>query len=292
LSGAAARATLRVSCDAGHAKREWATGQGLADRPIQPLTCDDIVVSKRTTNLGVTMNLGGRLKRALSMAGIPPAGAARQAKVPIASLNALFRRDSRRSQYADKVLDIIPDGKVNKDWVRTGKGSPDPTLILGQHGPRLIRAWDHQGVLPAGTPVLVPKLDVTPSSAEAEAAGSKAVLLKEKAHVFDGDWLRHDRMQLAALGWMQALNDGMEPVICRRDKYVVDTSQVDVVDGATFCVHFDGLGSARRLFKLPGGGLRLKCDNVVHPLIDLTQAQANAVDILGRVVHRAGAGGL
>ena len=69
---------------------------------------------------------------------------ARAARVPVASINALMRRDSKRSEYTEAILSVLPKGQVNLDWVRTGFGSPDPTPLPDE---QLIAETAHEKAL-------------------------------------------------------------------------------------------------------------------------------------------------
>jgi hypothetical protein len=149
------------------------------------------------------MNLGGRIKVALERSGMKTPEACRRAQVPLQSINALMRRDSSRSEFTDALLSVIPDHVINKEWVRTGRGSPDTiaaaapavvsnvtpisaalsgskggsqaaTLTTSQAlqagtsadlfvGGAPIRTWEHQEELPPGAWVLVPRLAVVPT---------------------------------------------------------------------------------------------------------------------------------
>lgn len=149
------------------------------------------------------MKLGGRIKVALERSGMKTPEACRRANVPLQSINALMRRDSSRSEFTDALLSVIPDHVINKDWVRTGRGSPDTieasapavvsnvtpitaaisgtkggnqavttttsqALLAGMQadsfvGGAPIRTWEHQDELPPGAWVLIPRLAVVPT---------------------------------------------------------------------------------------------------------------------------------
>jgi hypothetical protein len=120
----------------------------------------------------------------------------------------------------------------------------------------------------------------------------KTVLLQDDIQAFRAEWIREDQLKPGGLAWSKAPDSSMETVIYKGDSYVVDTSDTKVVDGKTYAIWYGGVQRARRLFALPGGGLRIAVNEAGVAPLDLNADQAKAVRIIGRVVHRAGRGGL
>jgi hypothetical protein len=266
------------------------------------------------------MNLGNRLAVAFQLVGTRAPAVARQTGVPVTSINALLRRGSKRSEFTERILAVIPPEKVSHEWVRTGQGTPEPTTHTGPttkakevtggtpaHIARSvqaaaseeklaaapIRSWDYQESLPPdGGWVFVPKLGIVHSSTGAGIEDLKIVLLIEDVQAFRAHWIRDDQLKPAALAWSQATDDSMDDVIYKGDSYVIDTSDTQVVDGKTYAIWYSGAERARKLFLLPGGGLRIAPNSPAFATVDLTSDQAKGVKIIGRVVHRSGKGGL
>lgn len=84
----------------------------------------------------------------------------------------------------------------------------------------------------------------------------------------------------------------MEERIQHGDALVVDTSQTDVMDGKVYALWYDGGERVKRLYRLPGGVLRIQSDNPKHPTIEVPASEMEHVRIIGRVVHVSGEGGL
>jgi phage repressor protein C with HTH and peptisase S24 domain len=60
-----------------------------------------------------------------------------------------------------------------------------------------------------------------------------------------------------------------------------------------YALWYEGGERVKRLYRMPGGGLRIRSDNAAeHPEIVLTAEYLGQVRIIGRVVHRSGTGGL
>lgn len=154
-----------------------------------------------------------------------------------------------------------------------------------------ILSWEHPDDLPAGEFVLIPRLNVVLSA----GGGRDQVeiqFIEKQPQAFRADWIRKKHLKPAKLASMVADGDSMEERIQHGDALVVDTSQRDVVDGKVYALWYDGGERVKRLFRLPGGGLRIKSDNDGHPTIELQGDSIEHVRIIGRVVHVAGEGGL
>jgi phage repressor protein C with HTH and peptisase S24 domain len=82
----------------------------------------------------------------------------------------------------------------------------------------------------------------------------------------------------------------MEPTIHDGDSLLVDTSQTTVQDGKVYALWYDGGERVKRLFRLPGGGLRIVSDNPRFPTVEVQPSEIEHVRVIGRVVHRSGTG--
>lgn len=154
-----------------------------------------------------------------------------------------------------------------------------------------ILAWEHPEDLPEGEFVMVPRLGVKLSAGN----GHEQVEIefgKVTPQAFRAAWVREKRLRPNKLAAMTASGNSMEPGIFNGDSLLVDTSQTEVLDGKVYALWYDGGERVKRLFRLPGGGLRIKSDNSDHPTVEVPQDQLEHVRILGRVVHRSGDGGL
>lgn len=279
----------------------------MLSRTLTPVTNDCFTIG--------AMNLGSRIKTALEICGMTPPEVERASGgvVQAAALHQLFRRDSERSRLIEPILAVLPANKVNADWVRSGVGRPTPETKLTavesgrEHSERQegaspeqfdnsvegspLRSWEHPTELPPGNRVFIPRLRM---QTVGEGAEQKVVTVLAKSEVqsFDADWIRDDQLKPIGLAYSIAADASMAPVIFKGDKFVVDTNQKDVIDGTTFVIHYGEGERARKLFRLPGGGLRIEANNKDYPSLDLSAEQAKAVIMVGRVVQRMGRGGL
>lgn len=154
-----------------------------------------------------------------------------------------------------------------------------------------ILSWEHQDDLPEGEFVMVPRLAVNLSAGNGHEQ-VEIEFTKATPQAFRAQWIREKRLKPNKLAAMTASGNSMEPGIFNGDSLLVDTSQTEVLDGKVYALWYDGGERVKRLFRLPGGGLRIKSDNDDHPTVEVMQAQLEHVRILGRVVHRSGDGGL
>lgn len=260
-----------------------------------------------------TMNLGTRIGVALELIGWKATDLARASDVPAPTIRALINRDSTRSEYLEQMLAALPPGRINLEWLRTGRGKPElvaetnvVSLLAGKEGAPAQELTGQQrgGSGPAsaagnqehhspmsGEWVRLPKLGVL-----APMPGSnnevRIVKLHDESELFRPGWIREGNFNPTNLVWHDSIDDSMDRVICKGDVYVVDISQTQLVDGAVYAIWYGGGVRPRRVHVLPTGGLRLKPENPTHETVDVSEQQAAALRIIGRVVHREGRGGL
>jgi phage repressor protein C with HTH and peptisase S24 domain len=255
------------------------------------------------------MNFGGRIKAAREHLEWTAVELASRSGVANTTIGALENRDSKRSEYAEALIAAFPQAEISHSWLRTGAGTmsarpegwgawggPDEIKFSEQDSADYtpggaILAWEHPDDLPEGEFVMIPRLDVHLST----GAGSEQVEIeftKAMPQAFRADWIRRKRLKPGRLASMYAKGDSMEPRIFDKDSLVVDTSQVDVVDDGVYALWYDGGERVKRLYRRPGGGLRIKSDNPRYDTIELSASELEHVRIIGRVVQISSEGGL
>lgn len=186
----------------------------------------------------------------------------------------------------------VEKARLLDDSVEEAEGAkiyPDPRRVGDLPFGRTVLAWEHPDELPAADFLMVPKLEVE-LSPEGDYAG--LLMPRDKLLAFSAAWVRDKGIKPRGLAGMISPDNSMEPWIFRSDHLLVDTSQTTVMDGKVFALWYDGGKRIKRLFQLPGGGLRIKSDNSEHPTIEVRPDQLAHVKVLGRVLHRSGDGGL
>lgn len=154
-----------------------------------------------------------------------------------------------------------------------------------------IYAWEHESDLPAGEFVMVPRLNVRLSAGHGRDQ-VEIELEKSSPQAFRADWIRSMGLKPSALAAMTASGESMEPTIFDSDSLLMDTSQNEVSDGKVYGLWYDGGERVKRLFRLPGGGLRIQSDNPRFSPIEVQGDYTDTIRVLGRIVHRSGQGGL
>jgi phage repressor protein C with HTH and peptisase S24 domain len=78
--------------------------------------------------------------------------------------------------------------------------------------------------------------------------------------------------------------NSMEPVLPNGSTVGVDKSQTSVIDGKMYAINHDGMLRVKTLYKLPGGGLRLRSYNLdEYPDERLNADQLEQVKVIGKV---------
>ncbi|MNJ74106.1 HTH-type transcriptional regulator PrtR [compost metagenome] len=78
----------------------------------------------------------------------------------------------------------------------------------------------------------------------------------------------------------------MEPVLPDGSTVGINTGQKSVVDGKMYALKHDGQLRVKVLYRLPGGGIRMRSlNNAEHPDESYTpdQMKENDIEIIGRV---------
>lgn len=170
--------------------------------------------------------------------------------------------------------------------------------LLGHAAPAKVAArpvltWEHPDELPPGDFALIRRLSVKLSAGNGNEHIEARPDEDLQPQAFRADWIRKMGLKPGKLASLTADGDSMADRIQTGDALVVDLSQTDVIDGKVYALWYDGGERIKRLFRLPGGGLRIFSDNqAAYPPIDLPQTSLEHIHIIGRVVHVAGEGGL
>lgn len=96
-------------------------------------------------------------------------------------------------------------------------------------------------------------------------------------------WL--EAMDLAAehLLLAECTDDAMSPTLNRGDLVLADTRILQVPAAGLYLLRLDDQPVVRRASPLPGGGLRLDCDNSVYPGLQLTARERSELPVLGAI---------
>lgn len=123
---------------------------------------------------------------------------------------------------------------------------------------------------------------------EVELAAGDGIL---DSREFKGPKLRFTKSTLKRQGvnsdyaaCVKVNGNSMEPILPHGSTVGVDTSAIDVIDGKMYAVNHDGMLRIKVLYKLPGGGLRLRSYNTdEYPDERLDADQVKQVKVIGKV---------
>lgn len=247
------------------------------------------------------MTLADRIKEAMESARLSGADLARATKRTPGAVTQ-WLDGTTKSLKADTANMIESATGYRAAWLVTGKGvklvsqgneAASFTHLDDTPAPSMqpILAWNHEDDLPPGEFVMIPRMAVHLSAGNGHEQ-TEIEFVKKQPQAFRADWIRQKHLKPAKLAAMSASGNSMEPRIWDGDSLVVDTSQTRVVDGKVYALWYDGGERVKRLFGMPGGGLRISSDNPAFETIEVSADELEHVRILGRVVHIAGDGGL
>lgn len=123
---------------------------------------------------------------------------------------------------------------------------------------------------------------------EVELAAGDGIL---DSREFKGPKLRFTKSTLKRQGvnsdyaaCVKVNGNSMEPILPHGSTVGVDTSATDVIDGKMYAVNHDGMLRIKVLYKLPGGGLRLRSYNTdEYPDERLDAEQVKQIKVIGKV---------
>ncbi|MEL4371392.1 helix-turn-helix transcriptional regulator [Shewanella xiamenensis] len=96
--------------------------------------------------------------------------------------------------------------------------------------------------------------------------------------------LRRQGVSAADAVCVKVNGNSMEPVLPHGSTVGVDTSHTDISDGKMYAINHDGMLRVKMLYKLPGGGLRLRSYNTEEwPDEHLDTEKQKHIKIIGKV---------
>lgn len=148
-----------------------------------------------------------------------------------------------------------------------------------------ILVWETEGDLPEGVYVFVPTLRL-----ELAAGNGKTVVSEDRGHpkAFLWEWIRDKGLNAKYLVSMKVAGDSMSPWVNDGDSVLIDRSNTEIRDGKPYAIRYGDELRIKHVHRRFDGGLILRsinpeyCDEIIAP------AELEHVEILGRVVWRAG----
>lgn len=101
---------------------------------------------------------------------------------------------------------------------------------------------------------------------------------------FSKSTLRKCGVEPANAACVKVSGNSMEPRLFDGDVVGVDTGNKRIVDGKTYAINHDGLLRIKRLYRIPGGGIRINSLNTdEHPDERYDAEERDVISIIGRV---------
>jgi len=118
----------------------------------------------------------------------------------------------------------------------------------------------------------------------AGVGGELAPEIKGPKLRFSKSTLRRCGVQPEAAACVKVSGNSMEPRLYDGDVVGVDTMDKRIVDGKTYAINHDGLLRVKRLYRLPGGGIRINSMNTAeYPDEHYDAEEAKYIAVIGRV---------
>lgn len=173
------------------------------------------------------------------------------------------------------MLSLIPSGSDKPSNVYQLE-QPKTAYVLGEFD-----TWDSQ------TPLSPDEVEI-PFYKEVElSAGNGSVVQRESAGYklrFAKSTLRRYNIQPDMAACVVVSGNSMEPVLPDQATVGIDTANTKIKDGDMYAIDHGGMLRVKVLYRLPGGGLRLRSFNRdEYPDEDCRPEQASQVKVLGRV---------
>jgi phage repressor protein C with HTH and peptisase S24 domain len=181
-----------------------------------------------------------------------------------------------------------PKGKNLYNLAKNLQCSPDWLLFSKESKPKSnaewagpMESWD------SNTPLSDDEVEI-PFYMEVELAAGHG--MAEAEHYFGPklrfakSTLRKSNVNPENAACVRVSGNSMEPVLPNGSTVGVDTSQANVIDGKMYAINHDGMLRIKTLYKLPGGGLRLRSFNTDEWPDERYEGDSiNLIKIIGKV---------
>lgn len=242
------------------------------------------------------MTVGQRVKEARKKAGLSQLQLAEAIGVKQPTISELERGESQSSSY---LIQIAQACDVNPLWLQTGAVVLDEVHrssgALSTEVAEVRASYVGLTATPIGafdlwdssTPLGKDEIEV-PFFKEVElSAGNGSSVVKENTGFklrFAKSTLKRQGVSPEHAACVVVSGNSMQPVLPDKATVGIDTANTKVKDGEMYAVDHDGLLRVKILYRLPGGGYRLRSYNKdEYPDEDIPGHQADKLKVLGKV---------
>lgn len=183
---------------------------------------------------------------------------------------------SGKTTSTSKIVDLAKALNCSADWLMYGEHTKQGAEWIGS-----IEAWDNETTLHRD------EVEV-PFFTEVELAAGDGIIPTRENH---GPKLRFSRSTLKRQGvepehaaCVKVSGNSMEPVLPNGSTVGVDTVNRNIIDGKMYAINHDGMLRVKLVYRLPGGGVRLRSYNSdEYPDERYDEELAKHIHIIGRV---------
>lgn len=241
------------------------------------------------------MTVGSRVKEARKKAGLSQLQLAEAIGVKQPTISELERGESQSSSYLIQIAQVC---NVEPSWLQTGvialnevHRSSFSSAVIDENQKTYLAftatpigsfdLWD------SSTPLGDNEVEI-PFYREVElSAGNGSSVVKENTGFklrFAKSTLKRQGVSVENAACVVVSGNSMQPVLPDKATVGIDTANTRVKDGEMYAVDHDGLLRVKILYRLPGGGYRLRSYNrEEYPDEDIPGQQADKLKVLGKV---------
>ncbi|MGI2185714.1 S24 family peptidase [Shewanella oncorhynchi] len=222
--------------------------------------------------------LGDRSKEQRKLIGLTQLQLSKKVGVSSVTISQWESGDtSPKGQNLYKLAEAL---QCSPDWLMFGEEKPKKPESNAEWAGGF-ETWD------SNTPLGDDEVEI-PFYMEVELAAGAGIA---EAGEYYGPKLRFAKSTLRGQGvsapdavCVKVAGNSMEPVLPHGSTVGVDTSKVDIIDGKMYAINHDGMLRVKMLYKLPGGGLRLRSYNTEEwPDEHLDTEKQKHIKIIGKV---------
>lgn len=225
------------------------------------------------------MGMGSRLSQALDAKSMSQAELARASGVDEATISALIKRDSKRSEAAPALADALG---LSLHWLLTGEGERDVRSYMVTEA-----AAPTDSEYGGSRYVMIKRL-----TAQVSAGGGEMVEHDEIQDyvAFRRDWLRKKGLNASQLVVVEVSGDSMSPTLEDGDVILVNVMDRSIRDGRIYAFRVHDEVRVKRFQHASDGGIVVTSDNKSPRYRDeqLSPDILERLDIIGRVVWGGG----
>jgi phage repressor protein C with HTH and peptisase S24 domain len=229
-------------------------------------------------------NIGDRIRRVRKELGLTQQEVAKS--IGVSPTSMVFWERGETTPKGSNLIALCKKFKVDPQWLQTGKGEKDLASKENSNAELLgnMQVWDSKTPL-GDDEVAIPFLsDVRLSAGNgfvADVENDNGFRLR-----FAKSTLRRYGVEEAHAVCVGVTGDSMEPVLPNGSTVGIDCGDRTLSDGKIFAINHNGELFIKKLYKLPGGGLRVYSFNEAeYPAREYTKEQTieQKISIIGRV---------